>query len=180
MVHSNQKFPLRELIFFVMLFQSVAAMAQSVGINTDGSMPDASAILDLSGDGIKGLLLPVMTTSQRNASNGILSPDAGIVLFDQTLNCLVVSLANGKWKNLCSGEEVAVTTGTTTALGQVGIGTTTPDNNTALDIVSDSKGVLLPKSTADLQNIKGMLYFNTTSNRVKIFDGNSWVTLTIN
>lgn len=171
---------MKKLLYIITLTASFAATAQSVGINTDGSTPDASAVLDLSADGTKGFLLPVMTTLQRNASNGILSPEAGIVLYDVTLNCLIVSLANGKWKNLCTGDEISVISGTTTALGSVGIGTTTPDNNTALDIVSDSKGVLLPKSISDIQNIEGMLYFNTTSNSVKIFNGTSWITLTAN
>jgi hypothetical protein len=51
-----------------------------------------------------------------------------------------------------------------------------PDSNTALDVVSDSKGILLPSATADLTGIAGMIYYNTTTNRVKGYT-TSWIDL---
>lgn len=160
---------MKQLFFFCSFFVSVATSAQTVAIKTGGGTADASAILDLSGDGSKGLLLPRMSTTQRNASNGILSPVGGIVIYDTDEGCLMVSLDNGKWKNLCTGVESVVTTGTTSSVGKVGIGTVTPDKNTIVDIVSTSKGVLLPISTADLSNVQGMVYFNNSTNSFKLY-----------
>lgn len=54
----------------------------SVGINT--ASPNASAVLDLTST-TKGLLLPRMTTTQRNA---IVSPVAGLAIYNSTTNKL--------------------------------------------------------------------------------------------
>jgi hypothetical protein len=54
------------------------ALAQSVAINTDGSTAHASAILDVKSTG-KGLLIPRMTTVQRNA---IAAPANGLMVYD--------------------------------------------------------------------------------------------------
>jgi microcystin-dependent protein len=51
-----------------------------VGINTDGSNPDASAILDIKSTD-KGVLVPRMTTTQRT---NISSPATGLLVFDIT------------------------------------------------------------------------------------------------
>src|SRR5215471_16953907 len=53
------------------------AKAQSVAINTDGSNPDTSAILDIKST-TKGILIPRMTTTQRNA---IKLPAAGLMVY---------------------------------------------------------------------------------------------------
>ncbi|MBL0356858.1 MAG: hypothetical protein IPP72_08170 [Chitinophagaceae bacterium] len=55
---------------------------QSVAINTDGSVANSSAILDIKSTA-KGLLIPRMTTAQRNA---IAAPAKGLMVFDITLN----------------------------------------------------------------------------------------------
>ncbi len=56
------------------------ATAQNASINTDGSDPDPSAMLDVKSTD-KGLLIPRMTTSQRE---GISAPAHGLLVFDQT------------------------------------------------------------------------------------------------
>lgn len=55
--------------------------AQSVAINSDGSAPNANAILDISST-TKGVLLPRMTTAQRIAIGNV----AGMVVFDTDLS----------------------------------------------------------------------------------------------
>ncbi len=54
-----------------------ATLAQSVAINADSSLPDASAILDLK-SAKKGLLVPRMTTAQRDA---IAAPATGLLIY---------------------------------------------------------------------------------------------------
>jgi uncharacterized protein (TIGR02145 family) len=66
-----------------------------VGINTTGSLPDNSAILDVSGTN-RGLLLNRMTTEQRNA---IASPATSLLIFNTTTNCFE-AYVNGGWFNV--------------------------------------------------------------------------------
>ena len=64
----------------------------------------------------------------------------------------------------------------------VGIGTNTPDNSAALDIVSPSgnKGILIPRlNNAEINNLTsiaatGLLVFNTTDNRFYYYNGTEW------
>ncbi len=76
-----------------------------------------------------------------------------------------------------------------TLSAQVGIGTTTPDESTSLDIVSSTKGVLLPKvaltslnSTDPIANaVQGIMVYNTTDNGVLdpgyyFWNGTQWKT----
>ena len=149
-------------------------------IGIGNNSPDPSSILDLSATN-KGLLLPRLTTLQRNASDGILSPVGGIVIYDSTVNCLLISLDNGKWKNACTGKEVSATPGTSTSVAKIGIGISSDlDNNTILEIVSTTKGVRLPRATADLASVTGMIYYNTSDNSIRMYNGTAWVTLLAN
>ncbi|MDX1479366.1 MAG: hypothetical protein R3301_16740, partial [Saprospiraceae bacterium] len=59
------------------LFLASAMYSQSVGINSDGSMPDASAILDVKSTS-KGLLIPRMTAAQRGA---VAAPATGLLVY---------------------------------------------------------------------------------------------------
>src|SRR5687768_6992068 len=66
------------LILLCLLLFSKTISAQGIGINSTGSPPHSSAILDVSSS-TQGLLAPRMTTAQRLA---IASPAAGLLLFD--------------------------------------------------------------------------------------------------
>jgi hypothetical protein len=53
-----------------------------VGINSDGTNPDASAMLDVKST-TKGILIPRMTTTQRTA---ISNPTTGLIIYNNTTN----------------------------------------------------------------------------------------------
>src|SRR5678815_3017362 len=55
--------------------------SQNVAINSTGSLPDASAMLDVSSTS-KGFLMPRMTSAQRDA---IVSPATGLTIFNTTI-----------------------------------------------------------------------------------------------
>jgi hypothetical protein len=55
-------------------------MGQAVSINTDGSLPNASSILDVKST-TKGVLVPRMTSAERNA---IAAPATGLLVYDLT------------------------------------------------------------------------------------------------
>lgn len=75
------------------------------------------------------------------------------------------------------------TSGTITTSGSMGIGTTSPNSAAALEIVSTTKGLLLPRlSTAQRDAIAGsipagLLIFNTTDIKVQTYTGSAWVDL---
>lgn len=52
------------IILFVLSFRSISQ--NNVGVNTTGSLPDPSAMMDISSTD-KGLLIPRMTTAQQLA-----------------------------------------------------------------------------------------------------------------
>lgn len=75
---------MKSLTLIFVLFIYTAATAQ-VAVNTDGTSPHNSAMLDVKSTN-RGLLLPRMTTAQRNA---IASPAEGLVIYntdDKALN----------------------------------------------------------------------------------------------
>lgn len=71
----------------ILLFFSKQTYTQAVSINTDGSSPAASAILDIQATD-KGVLLPRMTAAQRDA---IANPEEGLLIYNTSLNCLQVN-----------------------------------------------------------------------------------------
>ncbi len=61
----------------------------------------------------------------------------------------------------------------------VGIGTTTPDNTAVLDIVSNNKGVLIPRLTtaqrdAILAPANGLMIYNSSEKGFNFFNGTKW------
>ena len=54
------------LVIFFIIYVSRVTAQQGVAITTDGSAPHTSAALDIKSTS-KGLLIPRMTTAQRNA-----------------------------------------------------------------------------------------------------------------
>ena len=161
-------------ILFIAVFiaTTLVSTAQiAIGITT----PDPSAILHLEANGSQGLLLPRMTTTERDAN--LKSPAAGIVIYNTTDNQFQVVTINNGWESLASGTSSNIATGMTTNVGQVGIGTSTPDPNTILDVSSTNKGVLLPLLTADPELVAGLLYYHTGTNKVRGCNGTAWVDL---
>jgi hypothetical protein len=75
-------------LLFIVIFCISTTYAQ-VGINADNSAPHTSAMLDVKST-TKAFYPPRMTTAQKNT---IVSPQAGAVVFDNTLNQL--SIYNG-------------------------------------------------------------------------------------
>ena len=91
----------RTILLLVCIALSHLSLVAQVSINTDGTLPDGSAALEVKATA-KGLLFPRMTTSQREAIAG---PAAGLVIFNTNFNCL--QFYNGtKWVDLCGNPDV--------------------------------------------------------------------------
>lgn len=83
-------------LLLLLLLQTGAGylMAQNVGINATGALPDPKAMLDISSTS-SGLLIPRMTTVQRDA---IASPTVGLQVFNLTTNTLDIYRGTG-WES---------------------------------------------------------------------------------
>src|SRR5687767_126736 len=74
------------------------AYSQGVGINPTGSAPDPSALLDLnaSPDNNKGLLLPRLTSEERDAID---NPAVSLMIYNTTTSCFETYI-DGGWRNI--------------------------------------------------------------------------------
>ena len=81
-------------IFIILLLLSSSLLFSQVSVTTDGRAPDSSAMLDVQSVN-KGVLIPRMTTDQRNA---IVRPADGLLIFNLTTGCIDYYLG-GSWKS---------------------------------------------------------------------------------
>ena len=122
----------RTLLPFIFLFFSAFGIAQ-VGINN--SSPDANSILDLKANN-KGLLIPRMTTAQRESMVS-LTPAQGMMVYDTQLDVIFIFYSNkwyalNPWKtdyrtyNDSSASSMTAMFGGSTNYGNIGIGVDIP------------------------------------------------------
>ena len=83
--------PILKIALGFLLFPSTFLLAQNVSINATGALPDPKAILDLAST-TSGLLIPRMTTTQRNA---IATPPIGLQVFNLTTNTVDIYKSTG-------------------------------------------------------------------------------------
>ena len=94
----------RTLTLLILLHLAVSPklFSQNVAINSTGSAPDASAMLDVSST-TKGFLLPRMTTTEQDA---IVLPATGLSIFNTTLNSIMLNTGtplSPVWSPLSAG-----------------------------------------------------------------------------
>jgi|GEM_PF-6162254 len=90
------------LIAVYFFFNLSAAYTQHISINTDGSSPDESAILDVKSEN-KGLLIPRLTIEQRNA---IINPAIGLLIYQADQTAGFYFFNGNSWKKLSEGDGV--------------------------------------------------------------------------
>lgn len=86
------------LPFFIVVFLGNLS-AQNVGINTTGTSPHPSAMLDVAATD-KGVLIPRLTTTQRNA---LVNPATSLMIYNLTTDCLEMYFGTGLWKPVQCG-----------------------------------------------------------------------------
>jgi hypothetical protein len=139
MIYTNMKknsyprlsYPLILLIIFLWM-APLESFAQNVGINADGSLPNASAMLDVKSTN-KGMLPPRMTTAQRTA---IPLPAAGLLVFDTNTSSFWYYTGTS-WSNLASGWSLTGNVGTNPATHFIG---TTDDNPLIIKVNNQASG----------------------------------------
>ncbi len=143
------------IIYF--LLQAEHGQAQNVAINTDGSAPDASAMLDVKSNN-KGMLVPRMTTAQRT---GIGSPAAGLLVYDTDTNNFWFYNGAG-WTQMTTGSSGPWATNgnniINTNTGRVGIGVTAPNARMAID-----SGLVIDQNGENTGTLSSALIFGSDS-----------------
>ena len=113
--------------------------AQNIAINTDGSVPDASSMLDITST-TKGFLTPRMTTTQQNA---ITLPANGLLIYNTTDNTFKVNTGT-------SGAPVWTTLSTTSSSWLL---TGNSGTNTSTNFLGTTDNVNLNFRTNNLQRM---------------------------
>jgi hypothetical protein len=134
------------------LIFTISLLAQNVAINTDGSLPHFSAILDVKSSS-KGVLVPRMTATQRAA---IVNPAKGLLVF-QTDPIPAFCYYNGQtWINLSTGDSFN-DNGFSANYGFVT--TIAGDTNYVMDIDGYGTAARLSLPIALAADTKGNIYF---------------------
>ena len=166
-------------IIIILLGCSIHINAQSVGINSDGSTPDASAMLDIKSL-TKGLLIPRMLLTERTA---ISAPVEGLIVF-QTDGVAGLYYYQGAWKFVGTGLDYSALTNKPTLFS----GSYTDLTNkptlfngtwTSLTGKPTLATVATSGSYSDLLNLPTLFSGSYTdlTNKPTLFDG-SWSSLT--
>ncbi len=193
-------FSIISIFILTLAFTSdVFSQNQNVSINNTGSMPDASAMLDVSATD-KGILIPRMSSDERTA---IANPAKGLLVFDNTFSQFW--FYNGaEWLALTGGGaadggtldeaynfggsgagriitidngQVEFQTGTNNVkIGYTGASTA------ILEIASTEKGLLIPRMSSAQRNVisspaTGLMVYDTDLNQFWYFDGTQWTAL---
>ena len=85
---------MKKLFFILFTLLLTVSVFSQVAVNSDGTSPDNSAMLDVKSTE-KGMLVPRMTTTQRDA---IASPATGLVIFNTSTNAFEY-FSNNAWLN---------------------------------------------------------------------------------
>ncbi len=112
---------MKKMLSLLSILGCMYTQAQNVAINNDGSLPNASALLDVKSS-TKGLLIPRMNTA---AVAAIVSPAKGLLVLDTVKNQLMVNMGSAvapNWQTVVasSGWSLTGNTGTNAASNFIG------------------------------------------------------------
>ena len=108
--HNKVFLPLTTIICLVVFSQNV--FSQNVGINTDGTAADASAMLDVKSEN-KGLLIPRVELEATNLASPITSPETSLLIYNTATDGTgAIAVTPGyyywsgtEWLRLISGDD---------------------------------------------------------------------------
>lgn len=167
---------MKKILLATILLISGATYAQNVGIGT--KTPDPSAILDLNSTS-KGLLLPRLKESQRNA---IPSPKEGLIVYQNDGNKGIYIYQSGRWNNITS------LSSTNTRMMNASIGTLTEGYLTVGDAAGDviSSDLYYNRGRFSLGSIDTSIAMNvfvpktTTTTVAKFYSLNNGIGINVN
>ena len=147
-----------------------------VGINTDGSMPESSAMLDVKST-THGVLIPRLSSASRNL---VQSPATGLIIYNTTANRF--DYFNGSHWDQVEVVYTSSSAGTLSVGGGVAINTSSTivaDNSAMLDVNDPSRGILVPRTTPGLivSPAEGLLIYDSSTDLLTVYNGTRWVSL---
>ncbi|MEI6140752.1 MAG: FISUMP domain-containing protein [Mariniphaga sp.] len=165
-------------LFCILLFLLInsSLLFSQVAINTDGTNPDNSAMLDVKSTG-HGILIPRISTLARNQ---IPSPATGLMIYNTTTN--LFNFYNGTYWYEIGASFISSTTGNLSLGGGVSINSSQdvfPENSAMLDVNNPTRGILIPRTIPELviSPATGLIIYNTNQNILSYYDGVNWITL---
>jgi uncharacterized protein (TIGR02145 family) len=166
----------KSLLIATMFVLSSTIMFAQVGISSDGSAPDPSAMLDVKATN-SGILIPQLSTSARNA---IPSPATGLLVYNNTTNQF--NYFNGSYWYQLESAMISSTVGTVNAEGGASISASPdvpPGNSAMLDVNDPSRGILIPRTVpASIPApVTGLMIYNTATNLLNYYNGGQWIAL---
>jgi hypothetical protein len=169
---------MKNLFFLLFLAISMSVNAQ-VAINTDGSLPDTSAMLDVKAID-RGLLIPRISTAARNM---IPSPATGLLIYNSTTNRF--DYYNGSFWHQLGTAFISSSAGTLNPGGGVAINIlpdVLADNSAILDINDSTRGILIPRISTSARDLisspaTGLIIYNTNTNLLDYYNGTQWIAL---
>lgn len=162
----------KKCILFFLILLSLKLSSQSVGIGEDVFIPHSSSILEIRSQE-RGILIPRMTTSERDA---ISNPAEGLLIYNTTSNRL--NYWNGSaWVEVLGLQLSAAQNNTSGVSSGVFIGATisSPHPSAILEIYGTHGGLLLPGMTtaqrdAIMAPANGLLIYNLDTKRLNYYD----------
>jgi len=163
-------------LFTAILVASSLQLFAQIGINTDNSAPDNSAMLDVkSSNG--GLLIPRIPGTSRDL---LPSPATGLLIYNTTTNQF--NFYNGSYWFELETTFISSTVGALSAGIGVSINASPnvpPASSAMMDVNNPTRGILIPRTTpASITSpAPGLLIYTTTANLLCFYDGTQWMTL---
>ncbi|MGC6422680.1 MAG: hypothetical protein ACON43_07700, partial [Flavobacteriaceae bacterium] len=165
----------------ILILMIVTPLAGQVGIGT--ATPDPSAVLEISATGNdKGLLIPRLTLSQRNAISGVVTPANGLLIFqtDSTPGFYYYATVSSTWVLLgtsSGGTDDQNINGsgfvTNTSVLTIGIESGTNESISLVPLEEVFVGSPPPSPAT------GYLLYNTGTNSLQVYDG-TWINVDTN
>ena len=161
--------------------------AKNVSTGANNTAVGYSALSATTGSGNTALGRSTGTTNTSGSNNTFLGQSS-----NASANNLTNATAIGNGAEVTASNTIQLgngsvtnvnTSGTITTSSSVGIGTTSPNSAASLEIVSTTKGLLLPRLTTVQRDAigapipAGLLIFNTTDVKVQAYNGIFWVDL---
>ncbi|MBK6345440.1 MAG: fibrobacter succinogenes major paralogous domain-containing protein [Bacteroidales bacterium] len=164
-------------IFLTSVFLLTTRISYSqIAINTDGSMPDNSAMLDMKTTD-RGLLIPRLPTTSRDQ---IPSPANGLIIYNTTTNRF--NYYDGNFWFELESVFISSTIGSLNMAGGVSI-SANPDlpaeNSAILDVNNPTRGILIPRTIPNLITAPsiGLIIYNNATNQLSYYNGIEWISL---
>jgi collagen type VII alpha len=126
---------MKKILIIALILIGIRSFAQqNVSISDVPSTPNPTSVLDVSST-TKGMLIPRLTTAQRNAIQG---PANGLLVYDTDVKCVMYySNATNSWGSLCDGANLSNLLSNTV---NVPAGTNCANGGILLQLGSDTNG----------------------------------------